>query len=297
MSVTASDNPKVRAVFLTLGSSLLWGSSFVAVKVGLEHIDPVWFAFWRTLGAGLLLVAFSLNRGLLWYLRRGRIWALGLLNGAAFVLQNVGMQHTTASKAAFYVNLGFIGVAILSWLFLHESFGALQISSIILGLVGVTALATGFQPEAFHGGTILGDALVILAGLLWACYFVITKVLLHDPNVRIVPLTAVVLLVTGVLLLPISFALGDPTLGNARAAILILLYTTIFCSAIPLLMWTRGLRDLTPTASAVILLAEPVFGAAFGFALLGERFTSVEAFGAILILCAIALYSRAEAKQ
>ncbi len=285
---------RIKAVLYTLGSSFLWGSSFAAVKVGLRHLDPLWFALWRTLGAGVLLGLLTLNSGLLDHLRNRKVWLLAVLNACAFSLQNIGMLQTTASKAAFYVNLGFVGVALLSWLVLHERFGPKKIVSIALGVAGVTGLATQYHLEALRGGTLLGDFLVVSSGLLWACYFVITKLLLQQPSVRIVPLTSVVLTLTGLFLLPVSTLFGDPGLGNLGISLPVLLYTAIFCSAIPLLLWTHGLRQLTPTASAVILLAEPVIGALLGFGLLGERFSDLETLGALLILAAIALYSHAE---
>jgi drug/metabolite transporter (DMT)-like permease len=285
-----------KAILLTAISSLLWGSSFVAVKVGLRYMDPVGFAFWRTLGAGILLTLLVSRDDLSWYVGNQRIWLLGVLNGAAFAAQNIGMLQTTASKAAFYVNLGFAGVALLSWLFLGENFGRGKILSLFLAAVGVAGLATGFRRSALSGGSLFGDALVIAAGLLWAGYFVMTKRLLHEPGVKTVPLTGSVLLATGLLLLPVTAVFGRWSVREPLLASTVLAYTIVFCSAIPLVLWARGLKDLTPTASAVILLAEPVFGALFGFALLGERFSAGEGLGAILILLAIALYSRSEAR-
>ncbi|MDZ7372643.1 MAG: DMT family transporter [candidate division KSB1 bacterium] len=283
-----------RAILLTLVSSFLWGSSFVAVKVGLRYVDPIWFAFWRTLGAGTLLILLAGGQGRSWYFAQPRIWLLGGLNAAAFVAQNVGMLGTTASKAAFYVNLGFVGVAFLSWAVLGESFGSTKVLSISLGVVGVTGLATGFRAAALRGGSLWGDALVIAAGLLWAGYFVMTKLLLEHPQVRVVPLTGSVLALTGIFLLPLCLVHGHSHVDGPWQGLAVLTYTTVFCSAIPLVLWAKGLRHLTPTASAVILLAEPVIGAVFGFVLLGERFSPVEAGGALLILVAIGLYSKAE---
>ncbi len=291
-----SDRP-YRAITFTFLSSFLWGSSFVAVKVGLRSIDPVWFTFWRTFLAGLVLTIIVRKSQLSFYFRNPLVWTLAVLNTAAFLAQNYGMQITTASKAAFYVNFGFVAVALLSWILLRERFTRLKISSLLLGAVGVTFLVTGGHLERLKGGTFLGDGLVILAGWLWAGYFIVSKIVLHREGVRVLPLTATVLLFTGVVSLPAAglVAPGKATLDLTGLAIVV--YTATFCTALPQLLWARGLMDLTPTASAVVLLAEPIFGAFFGFLLLGDRFSAGESVGAVLILLAIALYSMADTSQ
>jgi len=286
-----------RAITFTFLSSFLWGSSFVAVKVGLRTIDPVWFTFWRTFLAGLVLTAIVRKSQLSFYFRSPLVWTLAVLNTAAFLAQNYGMRITTASKAAFYVNFGFVAVALLSWIFLRERFTWLKISSLLLGAVGVTFLVTGGHLERLRGGTLLGDGLVILAGWLWAGYFIVSKIVLHREGVRVLPLTATVLLFTGVVSLPAAglIAPGEAALDLSDLAIVV--YTAAFCTALPQLLWARGLMELTPTASAVVLLAEPIFGAFFGFLLLGDRFSTGESVGAVLILLAIALYSMADTSR
>jgi len=284
-----------RAITFTFLSSFLWGSSFVAVKVGLRSIDPVWFTFWRTFLAGLVLTVVVRKAQLGFYFRNRLVWALAVLNTSAFLAQNYGMQITTASKAAFYVNFGFVAVALFSWIFLRERFTWLKISSLLLGAVGVTFLVTGGHLSRLKGGTLLGDGLVILAGWLWAGYFIVSKIVLHQKGVRVLPLTAVVLLGTGIVSLPAAALIAPREAALGTTGLVIVLYTAAFCTAVPQLLWARGLMDLTPTASAVVLLAEPIFGALFGFLLLGDRFTLGETVGAVLILLAIGLYSMAEA--
>jgi drug/metabolite transporter (DMT)-like permease len=71
----------------------------------------------------------------------------------------------------------------------------------------------------------------------------------------------------------------------------VLFYTVVFCTLLPFLLFAEGLRGISPTVSATILLTEPIFAALFAYPILGELFRSWEALGAILIFLALALIS------
>ena len=283
---------------LTLLSSLLWGTSFAAVKMGLEQLNPLWFMEWRLLLASLLLVPFYWTKGL-WpsYLRNFRIWRLGFFNGAGFLLQYLGMQYTTASKAAFFVNFGFIFVAILSYFFLQEAFGKWKFFGLGMAFLGVFLLSTGGDVASWRQGNPAGDGMVLAAGLLWAVYMVLTKKTLMEPNIRVAPLTAAVMFTSSMWFLLPVLIWGRLAFAGTVTGWAILVYCAVFCTVIPALLWAKALRSMMPTVSAVILLAEPVFASIIAFIVLGERFAPVEIIGALMILAAMFLVSFGEEKK
>ena len=88
-------NASIRApVGLIAFSGVLWGTSFVAMKVGLEFVDPYSFAFLRLVTASVFSAAllFVRERPQLSVLRNWRIWVLGILNAGGFILEYVGMS-------------------------------------------------------------------------------------------------------------------------------------------------------------------------------------------------------------
>src|SRR5208282_6599092 len=93
------------AIGLLIVSSVLWGSGFVAVKIGLSYINPFVFAFLRMGVAGVIQlgVLMSLGGVRLQTLKKKSVWALGLLNAVGFTLQFVGMQFTTAARTALLI--------------------------------------------------------------------------------------------------------------------------------------------------------------------------------------------------
>src|SRR5208283_4050731 len=101
------------ALVILIISSILWGSSFVSIKIGLDYVNPYDFVFLRLAVASAIMVSalFLLGRMRLSAFKEGSVWILGLLNGVAYSLQYIGLLYTTAGKTALLVNLNVIMVA------------------------------------------------------------------------------------------------------------------------------------------------------------------------------------------
>ena len=77
-------NQTKKAVFLTVLSGVLWGSSFPAIKIGLKYIDPYIFVFLRFFSAAIFMFIILLfTRKLDIKFANKRIWGLGILNGVS----------------------------------------------------------------------------------------------------------------------------------------------------------------------------------------------------------------------
>jgi drug/metabolite transporter (DMT)-like permease len=95
---------KTKAVFYTVLAGVLWGTSFPVIKVGLTYTDPFAFLFWRFLVSSVLLVVVMLLlRKLEFKMADSKLLVfLGITNGVGYLLQYVGMNYTTAAKAALF---------------------------------------------------------------------------------------------------------------------------------------------------------------------------------------------------
>lgn len=276
---------------LTLAASILWGSSFVAIKIGLHQLDPLWFVQLRMFAAFLLLYfLFRRSIPLREYLRNRYLWLLGFFHALAYCLQFLGMAHITASAAAFYVNLSVVFTAVLSFLLLKEYFGAAKIAGLLISIVGIFLLSTNGDVQ-FLNQSIQKGFLVIVSGVFWALYTVVNKKILMNPKIAVLPLTAVVLMISSTLLLLPAAIWGKWPAEWSWLSAGILIYTVVFCTLLPFLLFAEGLRGITPTVSATILLTEPIFAVLFAYPILGELFKSFEAIGAALIFLALALIS------
>jgi len=278
------------ALALLVLSSILWGSSFVSVKIGLAYVDPYNFAFLRLVfGASVLLIVLLLRRRFRFaVLKQRSVWFLGILNGGGFLLQYVGLVFTTAAKTALLIDINVLIVAILSWWLFQEPFGKWKQLSVLVGVVGAVMITTNGDLSSLTSGQLLGDALVFLAGLVWAFFIVLHKQILLEKDQDVIELSTVVMLATALVLFLPAIILGRlpssviPVQGWALVA-----YTAIACTVLPYAMWIFALKAVTATVATVVGMFEIVATMILSSLFLGEVYNTTTLIGALLILVAL----------
>jgi drug/metabolite transporter (DMT)-like permease len=286
-----TDNKK-KALLLTIVAGFLWGTSFPAIKIGLQYMDAYTFAFLRFLVASLVMLSILLltKNFNLKFNKKRLILFLGVTNGLAYLLQYIGMVFTTASKSSLFINLSAVWVALLSPMLLKERLGSKKITGVMMSLIGVLLMTTNLDFSSLSQGALTGDLLVIGAGVAWAFFMVYNKPLVKESS-NIVQSMAWLLFFTLLpLLLPASFSAG--TFGSLPLdAWLAIFYTAIFCWVIPYYLWLKGLKHISPVTSSVLLLTEVIVAVAIAALTLGEVLTVVSGVGAIFIIIAILIVS------
>lgn len=272
------DGSAFKAVAALLGTTLLWGSSFPAIKVVMESINEYRYTWIRALVALVALLPY-----LAYAHGRGRIDPLtvkgGLLAGVAYSLgiwlQGWGMKFTTASNAAFITGLNAAFVHAYQAL-IEREYGVRLGASLVLGMVGLYLLT------APRGGLSFGDALVLLSALAWASQVIVVgRYCRGDP-----------LVFTFFEFLPsIAFALPDLSVHGKPEVppqvLVLLVYLGVVCGDAAFALQVYGQRNVRPAAAALVFLLEPVIAAILAFMLLGEMFTAVQVVGALLILASM----------
>ncbi len=283
---------KTSAITATLAAAFIWGSSFPVIKVGLFFIDPLTFSQLRLLLAAVILLPFLIkHRSPLSLLLCSSTWLLAVFNTAGFLLQNIGMNLTTASKASLLVNMHVVFVAILSYLLLKESFTKLKVVAVALSIIGVFLLTTRGNLESLLLGDILGDLLVLGAGASWGFFFILVKRALSEQSCSPMDLNFAVIISTAVLLLPAPLLAQPIKLAINATSISILLYTAVPCTILAFILWMKGLKVLPATTSAILLLVEILVAILLSVVFLGDTFTPMEVLGGALLVAAIALTS------
>jgi drug/metabolite transporter (DMT)-like permease len=278
------------AIALLVITSVLWGSSFVAIKVGLTFVDPYDFAFLRlAVTAGTLLVVL-LTRGSFRSnaLKEPEVWALGLLSGIGYLFQFLGLEYTTAAKSALLIDLNVIVIAILSWRIFAESFGLRKQLGVILGVVGAVLITTNGDFSSLAQGELKGDFFAFISGLIFALFLVIHKRLQMQRDRNVIEMSSVVTLATTIVLFPAALFLGGLNIrsisveGWAWVA-----FTAIVCTVIPYALWISALKAVTATIASVVGLLEIVTAMVLSSVFLGESYATATLLGAILVLISI----------
>ncbi|MGN6828492.1 DMT family transporter [Paucibacter sp. M5-1] len=285
------------AVSSLLVCCLLWGLNQVAVKAALSEISPLWQAGLRSLGAALLVWAWATTRGIKLFERDGTL-AGGLLAGGLFGLEFAcifaGLQYTSASRMVVFIYLSPFVVALgMPFIAKSERLSLRQSAGLLLAFAAVAwAFAEGFGQTSDSGRQWLGDALGLLAALLWGGTTLAIratklsaasaeKTLFYQLGVSGLGLVAAAALIGETLALQWSMRLSG-----------LMLFQTVVVSFASYLMWFWLVRHYPATRLASFTLSTPLFGLLAGALLLGESISLRLGVALVALTAGVALVNR-----
>lgn len=260
--------------------TILWGASFVAGKLILDSTTPLYYSSIRFIGATILL-------GLVYHKRLRKLdkstliagSLIGVALGIGYILQTVGLNYTTASKAGFLTGLYVILVPVLECISNRSKPRANEIWGILLATIGLGVLSLD---GSFRIG--FGDAMVFLGAISFSISVILISrfAINHDP----ILLTIVQIALTAVLALFFAMVL-EPTVPMEVFdinLILLLLFAIFFGTAVNTVAQNWAQSKISATSAALILVLEPVFAGLFGYLLLGDPLGIREMSGSMLII-------------
>lgn len=278
MTVSSSPRRTLAPTLALVGAAALFGITFVVVKEAVTEFPPVAFVGWRFLLGGVLLAMLVPPRGLrMW--RDGTVAALALFAGYAF--QTAGLTLTDASNSALITGLYVVFTPLIVALVARRPPNPWVMVGVVTGFIGI-ALLTG------TGDVVLGpgDALTVACAIGFAAH--ITILSYTAGRHRVVPFTAVQLLVTAALAFAVSLPVEGATVpGTGVWGALLLTGIGVSAGAFLLQIWAQ--IRVTPSRTAMVLALEPVFGVVTAALVLGERLSLRGWIGAAVILAAVYL--------
>ena len=284
---------KGKAVFLTILAGVLWGTSFPIIKIGLNTINPFAFLFWRFLVSAVTLLVVMLLLGKLQFkiANKKLLVFLGIANGAGYLLQYAAMGYTSVAKAALFINLSAMWVAILSPRLLSESFSRKKIVGVLFGLVGIVFVSTNLNFSTLVEGQVIADVMLIVSGVSWALFMIYNKKLIMHSTSATFRWMTWVLFFTIFSIVPFTVLAGPDFFALSSWAWAAIIYTAIVCWVIPYYLWLEGLKHLSASTSTILLLSEIVVAVVASVTVLKEPVNMFSTVGALFIIIAIALVS------
>lgn len=282
-------------LWLALGTIyIVWGSTYLAIRVMVETIPPLMGAGARFLVAGLVFYAVlrvrkgadAVRFGRPQLLAAGAAGGLLLLGGNGLV--SVGEKTVPSGLAALII------ASVPLWIVLFRRLGndripRLTFVGVFAGFVGVAILLLpGERPE---GATVGGMALIVLAAASWATgsYYSRRWPLPGDVFVS----TALQMICAGVLMLVLGAAIGEISnvhfgeFSTRSVAGWLFLVTFGSLAAFTAYVWL--LKNAPISKVATYAYVNPVVAIFLGWALLSEQITSTILIGAALIVASVAL--------
>jgi drug/metabolite transporter (DMT)-like permease len=279
-------------VFLMLLLSLLWGGSYLFIKVADREIEPGTMMLARVTLAALVLCGYLAWRGELGQLRRAGLgaYALGLVNSAIpFTLIAWGEKHIDSGVAAIANASVPIFVTLLAIRVRpSERAGGMRLAGVLLGLVGVVVLA-GVHPSGGWWG-FAGTMAVALASLSYAVSGLWGQTLIERTSGPVLATAAI--LGSVVLLLPLGIAQAPDHLPSWKPLGSVLALA-LLGTALAQLAWFRLLRGHGTARSSLVTYLLPPTALVYGVLLLHESLRPSAIAGLVLILGGVALGSGA----
>lgn len=262
-----------------VGVTAVWGWTFVLVHDAVQAYGVVPFLALRFVLAASLLAPAAWGRLKVSTAAVGS--AIGVLLAIGYFLQTLGLRYTTPTNAGLITGL-FVVVAPLADRLLYRTRLRPGAGWAIAGsLLGLWLLSGGGALQLAWG-----DALV--AGCAVAYGFHVALLSRHAPYHDPLALTFAQLAAVAVVFSLAWPAVEPLRLPGAGQVYLALGITATLASALAYVIQTWAQRRLSAAQTAVILTAEPVFAALFGYLLADDRLSALQLAGGGLILAAVA---------
>ena len=268
--------------------AIFWGTSYGLTKQSLVYTHVLVFIFIRFSFTFLCLLPAVIRD---FRLNLNKDWKVaiptGLILSSIFFFEVFGVLQTTASKAAFLISLSVMLTA-LAELIINKK----RITNSLLGLtlVSVAGVFCLTSSKGIELSLNKGDYLILAAALLRAVMVTSTKRLTRGKIISTTTLTALQSLVVacGALIAALLVLPTDQlTIPIAMEFWVTMLYLVLFCTLFAFYIQNYAVRKTSPTKVSLLMGSEPLFGALFAVAWLGESLTSLQIVGGALILLSV----------
>jgi drug/metabolite transporter (DMT)-like permease len=298
MATDGSEVSRVRLILAFGVIYILWGSTYLAIRVAVETLPPFLMAGVRFLIAGSILYAYSRNGEAPRPTRRQ--WRNAVL--ASIPLFVVGNGGVTYAEQTVPSGLAALVVATLpAWLLLLDwSYGGrrgprvMEVAGIVLGLVGVFVLAA---PSGAESIPLLGTLLLVGSSIGWAAGSLVVRY--SDLPKAPACTSGMQMLAGGALMVAIGLALGEAnrfdvarvTWESATAVVYLIAVALI---AVPSYTWL--LTVTSPALVGTYAFVNPVVAVFLGWAA-GETLSERTGLAAVLVVTGVVLLIRAPASS
>jgi drug/metabolite transporter (DMT)-like permease len=281
----------------------VWGSTFLAIRVGVREVPPFLLAAIRFLVAGLVLYGWMIARG-----ERSPTsvqWRSAFLLAVLIFVLDYGLlfsaeQRVPSGLAAVMMATIPVFMALSEIIFLRTQTLTVRLAlALLIGIGGVAVLMShslNFGGEPIDG---TGAVALIIAAMSWSVASALTRKLPLPPSK--VMSSGAQMLAGGVLLALTSGALGefhgfDPWTVS-RGAWLALLYLIVAGSIVAFTAYVWLIHHESPTKVGTYAYVNPVVAVLVGYFLGGEALGMRTILGTLLVLISIVAITTARVKK
>jgi len=279
----------VFAATLVFALCVVWGFNQVVVKLALPDVGPIAQTGIRSGVGALCVIAYAL-----WSKRRifeiDGTEAAGALAGALFTAEFIALyeslRFTTAARATVFIYAAPFFVAVgAAFLLRDERLRPIQWVGLAFAFLGV---ACGFVGRT-KGGSLAGDALALLAALLWAATTIVIKA---TPLRRIDPIKVLLYQIGfAALVAPlVAYAFGEawPT-HLTTTSVVALLWQGVIVAGVSYALWFWTLTRYAVVELSAFTFITPLVGVLAGWLVFGETLSWGFSLAIVLVIAGLGL--------
>lgn len=266
----------------------MWGLSFVATKVLLEHgMGPVEIYVYRFTIAYFMMLIFCHDRFFSHsWSDEGRFALCGICAGCLyFIAENTALNYTLVTNVSLLTSLSPLITAFLAgFLYRNERPGRGVVVGSTVAFLGVALVI--FNASASLEIRPIGDILSIAAAFSWAIYSLILRRLSSNYNVMyITRKTFFYGVITAIPFMLLESNINNPlTLLSNKEVLINLLFLSLGASLIAYLLWSYSVKVMGAVKANNYMYFQAVITMIASAILLGEKITIIGVAGCLLII-------------
>lgn len=285
--------------FFLIIAAILWGGTFVVIKLALDSVPPFLFLSIRFWFAGI--VTLILYRKTLFrkenrrkdYILPAFFVACAALLGYAF--QTIGLKYTTATQSGFITGAYVIFVPILQ-IFIEKKIPSLRTwVAVIIVLIGLYFISQNNRTFSQMKSSIdfgIGEILTLIGAFCFAVYIILIDVYSkYVPGSVLISFEILLIAIVSTFLFPLELQLyttGVSIHFDLKFWVGVI-YTSIFATILTTQIQVRFQKSVPPARAGVLYSLEPVFSFVLAYMVLNERLSFIGVFGGLLALFGILL--------
>lgn len=270
---------------------LVWGSSFLAIRIGVTDLPPLLFAAGRAFIGGFVLLALALYRreqlprtAREWQMLFGFSLVLIVLSSgpATFALKHLPSNEVAllnASLALWIAGLGTLGPR-------GQPLGRISVAGLLLGFFGVALLV--WPAELALTSHVGWQLLVLVAAFVWSSGTIVYR----NTTLRVGPIAfnAIIMLLGGSVLLTAGTVTGElPRWHWEVRGMLALLFLGVFASAVTYTAFTWLMKNARTDHVATFAYVNPAIATLLGWIVLGETLSRQQLLGMLVVLAGVVM--------
>lgn len=276
--------------------SFFWGTTYIAVKIGAQHMPGLFVAALRQFFSGFLLVAFFLLKGyripafrIIRKISVQSIFLLCIANG----LVSWSLEYISGGLAAIIAALVPLFIAMFTLMLSKcSTVTRKMIVGLVIGFAGILTIFYDYLGQLKDPAFLFGTVLALLSTLSWSFGTVYTSNV--KPPIHILFNVGLQMLIAGIVMLLICLITGKYVnlIYAGAESWMALSYLVIFGSLLAYSAYVFMISKLPPTQVSIYAYINPIVAVLLGWMMLSEKMNFNMVIGTLVTLAGVYLVNK-----